>query len=184
MQLLLESSYLLERGIIDNNVDTKKLNFVIETVQDLYIKPLIGTKLFNAIRTQSIPPATSLTPANETLLNDYILKIMVLYVQARMTSVLKYRYMNKGVMAKSAENASPIDLAEVKYLEDKFVSDAQVYADQMKRFIIANLTDYPLYYANNGINEINPQPAADIDIYLSNGPEVKYTNDSGELNID
>jgi len=107
--LLISQNYLKEKGIIDNNVDFTKLTHVIETVQDIFIQNALGTDLYNQIKTQSTPP-TTLTAANATLLNDYILKIMVLYIQCKAPVAVQYRFMNKGIMQVSADNATPFSM--------------------------------------------------------------------------
>lgn len=164
-QLLLSQSYLTDRSIIDNNVDFKKLTPIIELVQDIYIQPLLGTNLFNQIITQSTPP-TTLTAANLFLLDNHILKIMVLYVLAEAPKSLKYRYMNKGVLVKSPEGSNPIDLNELKFLNDDWISKAQLYAKRMELYIKANISLYPEYSTNNELDEEQPRSASQIDIYL------------------
>jgi hypothetical protein len=182
-QLLLDSDYLIDHSVIDNNVDFKRLSLIIETVQDLHIQPVLGTKLYKEILTQSVPPATGLTPANKTLLDDHILKAMTLYVLAKAPVVFKYRYMNKGVMVKNAENASAIDLSEVKFLNDNFTSDAQMYLERMRKFILNNIADYPSFYNGNGLDEELPISPIQCDVYLPELHERKHRNDMGELNI-
>lgn len=162
---LISEQYLLDRSIIDNNSDYKKLGFIIETVQDVHIHSLLGTNLFNEIMTQSVP-VTTLTAANQTLLDDYILKIIVLYVLAEAPISFKYRYMNKNIVSQEAEGTSSASLDEVKFLNDSWTTKAQLIAARMVDYIKANQSLYPKYFNNTGIYQQTPDNPFDIDIFI------------------
>jgi hypothetical protein len=181
-QLFLSQQYLKERSIIDDNVDFQKLTPIIELVQDIYIMPALGTDLFNLIKTQSTPP-TSLTAANETLLTDHILKAMVLYVQAEAPISFKFRFMNKGLMIRSAENAQPAETGDLKFYTQEWKSKAELYIQRMTNYILAHQTDYPAYSTNTGLDREPPRTNAfDVDIYLRDmGGNSYLTNDTGPL---
>lgn len=179
--LLISQAYIKERGIIDDNVDFQKLTPIIELVQDIFIQKALGTDLFNEIKTQSTPPIT-LTAANQTLLDNHIQKIMVLYIQCRAPLALQYRFMNKGIMQRSAENAASVDANTLKYYMQEWKTDAESYVQMMTNYIIANPSLYPAYFTNNGLDRTPPlNSAAQIDMYLPDTYKTGTTNDTGPL---
>jgi hypothetical protein len=166
--LLISQSYLKDKSVINDNVDFKILTPVIELVQDKHILPLLGSDLFELIKTQSTPP-TTLTAANQTLLDDYILKAMVHYILAESVSSFRFRYMNKGILTKTAENAQPISREEAKDLYDENMSNAQFYAGELKKYITRNQTSFPAYFTSGDVGETPASATAfDCDIYLPN----------------
>ena len=170
-QLLVSQEYLRARSIISDNADFKLLTPIIELVQDIYIQPALGTNLYNQIKEQSIPPANELTAVNKTLLEDHIQKIMVLYIQAEAPLSFKYRFMNKGVMSLTDENAQVIDLTELKYITQEWKTKAELYLKRMIYFILGNLNNYPLYLTNNGLDKEQPtQSAFNSGMYLPETP--------------
>lgn len=175
--LLISQSYLQNRSIIDSNVDYQKLSPIIEMVQDIYLEPLLGSDLYDEIITQTTPP-TTLTSANQTLVNEHILKVMLFYVLAEAPAALHYRYMNKGVQIKSSDNSTPADRTDLKELYDSYKNKAETYGDRMRRYIISNPTLYPKYFSNNTIDKELPKEAYNVDLFLSDRGCPSPTNDS------
>lgn len=124
----------------------------IKLCQDKYIKPILGTDLFNEILGQ-IPTLTAL---NQTLMNDYILPCFLQYIVFEATPVFKYRYANKGVMVKNSENSQAVDFDEMRWLMDKWRNNAEWYAEQATKYLVQYASSYPLYLANTTPDKICP----------------------------
>ncbi len=152
MALIISENYLKEMSIINGNTDMKILTPTIKLCQDKYIKPILGTDLFNEIIAQ-IP---TLSAANITLMDDYILPAMLHYVVCEATPVFKYRYANKGVMVNSSENGQSIDFNEMRWIMDKWRNDAEWYSEQATKFLRQYPDVYPLYWANTTCDKIQP----------------------------
>lgn len=163
---LISEQYLLDRAIIDDNSDYKKLGFIIETVQQIQIRALLGQNLYNELMIQSVPPATSLTTENKTLLDDYLLMIIALYVLSEAPVVFKYRFMNKNIVSQEADGTASASLDEIKHLNDVFTTKAQSLAATMVDYIKANQSLYPAYFNNTGIYQQTPDNPFDIDIFI------------------
>lgn len=101
MALWIGQEYLKSKSVINDNADFQILKPIIQAVQDLFIEPILGTKLYKQIDTQITN--NTLTVANQTLLNDYILKCMLWYVMAESSKVFKFRYTNKGIVVKTGK---------------------------------------------------------------------------------
>lgn len=154
--LIMTENYFKEYSTVNMNVDMKVVTPVLFEVQDMYIKPLLGTKLFNQILTEI--QANTVTSENQTLLNDYVLPCMIQYTKAELLPELKYRLQNKGVMVKSSENSSAADLQEIQFLIDRAKNKGEWYAERTTKFLkrYASATVYPLYLDNVECDEIRP----------------------------
>ena len=175
--LTITERYLKENSIINDNADVTILQPIILMVQDIYLHPILGTDLFNSVKAEII--AESVSADNQTLLDSYVLPLMLWYCLSESTPAFKYRYMNKGVMVKSSENSSPADLEEIKWLMDKWKNTAEDYAQRCTRFLKANSTTYPLYLANTDCDDIKPiKNNYTTSIFLDDG-----LSDDEEYNI-
>ena len=173
--LILTENYLKEYSIINGNTDMKVITPTIQLVQDIYVHPLIGTKLYNEIIGQI--DNNTVTTLNQTLLDSYIIPTMLWYLLCECTPVFKYRYMNKGVMVKNSDNSQPADLNEIQFLMDKWKNNAELYAERVTRFLRKNIADYPLYYQNMYYDEIKPNMTNfNTGIFLDDMDERDFYN--------
>lgn len=166
MQLLISQTYLFEKTSIDDNVNFDKLVPIIEDVQFLKIKPLLGNNLYQEILIQSTPVST-LTAANQTLLDDYILPCMVRYFMSEAVIPFKFKYTNIGIVSKSTDNSQSIEMPAANQLVDFWKNKAEEYGKLMQDFIRANQSDYPAFFNNEGLDQRPPeQTSFGIDMYL------------------
>jgi len=152
--LILTERYLKDNSIINDNTDSKILQPILLLVQDKYLHTILGTDLFNDIAAEI--EAESVSASNQTLLDNYVLPLVLWYTLFESTPAFKYRYMNKGVMVKNSENSSAADLSEIKFLMDKWEANAKMYAERTTNFLDANTTTYPLYCSNTDCDDIKP----------------------------
>jgi hypothetical protein len=180
-QLLIKEDYLKATTPMGDHVDMKVLTPVIEWVQDIYLRPLLGQDLYELILTQSTP-TTTLTAANSTLLNEFILKIGRFYVMAEAIRTMKYRYTNGGVMITTSQNGSAIPNDEMETLIDDWKSKAERYGEMMINYIWENHTSYPTYWTASGVYRERPMPTA-YQSPLSFGTKKEYLgpNDAGDF---
>jgi hypothetical protein len=154
--LFITEDYLKQFTIINDNVEMKLITPIIDKIQDQRILPMIGTGLYNELRSQIV--ANTVTALNTTLLDDYINKAILWWVMFESPLIFTYRFMNKGVMKKSSDNSSPADLDELQTLRLNFKNDAEWYTQRMILYLIENSSSYPLYdNPGNGIDTITPQ---------------------------
>jgi hypothetical protein len=154
LNLMMGETYLKQASIINDNADMKAITPVIDDVQRLYIEDLLGTQLYNSILSQI--STNSVSSANQTLLDSYVLPCMKFYVLCECSPVFKYRYMNKGVMIKNSENSQPADLQEIMFMMDKWKNNAEKLAQRCKDFLSEESATYPLYLSNSKSYEYKP----------------------------
>lgn len=147
-------TYLKQMTIINDNVDMKIITPTIEDVQRLYIEDVLGTQLFNQILSQI--GSNTVSSANQTLLDNYILPFMKYYVLMEVSPVFKIRYMNKGLMVKSSDNSQPASQEEMLYIMDRWKDNAQKLAQKCTDYLRDNTATYPLFLTNYRYYESQP----------------------------
>lgn len=139
---------LKQTSYVDENVDDKLITPAISLAQDLYILPMIGSGVYDELKTQI--NANTLTALNTTLLT-YIKPIMIFQTLYELTEPLTYKLTNKSIVKKKSENSENVDFKELMALKDKFKNIAQWYTERMRRYLVQNQLSYPLYM-NPGTN--------------------------------
>lgn len=176
--IFVTEEYLKQYSIVNDNVDMGVVTPTLIKIQDMYIHPILGTALFEELKTQV--GAETVTALNATLL-DMVRKCMLRYFESEAAIIFSYRYMNKGVMKKSSDNSQPADLSEVNMLMDKFKNEAEWYAERITKYLMENSNDYPLFdNAGDGIDTISPN----ITNYTSGIYLGEKTFNIGNITID
>jgi hypothetical protein len=149
---LISETQLKEGSVIDENVDMKTLKPMILIAQDQRILPIIGTGLFNEIKTQI--QANTLTALNTTLLDTYITPALKMWVIYEYTIPGTFKYRNKNVGNQGGENNTPSGIDELLRLMDYWKDKAEWYSERITKYLCENSSDYPLFD--------NPGDGADI----------------------
>lgn len=183
--LLISENYVKANSNISESIDSKLLTSSIISMQDLKLEPLLGTALFNAIKDQAA--TNTLTPANTTLLNNYIQRTLLYWVLNDCLMYVHLKVNNKGVQRHNDQFSQPADFNEMKRLGDTYEKKAYEYARRATMYIRENIALFPLYdNPGNGIDTIMPQrPNPTGGMYLRkktipNG----ITIDKGRYNCD
>jgi hypothetical protein len=153
--LFISESTLKERTYISDNVDIKYLRETILYCQDVHIQRLIGTTLYELIKTQIT--ANTLTAVNTTLLTDYIHPILIWRVTAESAYWSSNKLMNKGVMQQSSENSQLASSLTIANLKSDANDKAEFYEQRMVDYLCENETLYPTYAnPDSGVDVIQP----------------------------
>lgn len=178
--LYISTQHLKDNTVINNNVDNELLEPFIIQAQNKHIEPIIGTGLFNEIKTNI--QNNTVSGDTKTLLDDYIQPCLKEWVLYESLPFINYKLTNKSVGTKSSDNSEPAELNELQYLR-KNVRDTAEYMSQ-------RLTDYLKTEVNNGkfslyqnagntIDTIRPNSSSYFNgIYLPKGNDCDC-NDFG-----
>lgn len=140
---------------VDENVDEKYIRIAIELAQRLWIRPIIGSGLFDELQTQI--NAATLTALNTTLLSTYIQPAMEYWTLYELVEPMLYKFQNKNIAKKNSDNSNPIDLDEAVHLKNKFKNIAESYTDTIKLYLLQNTSNYPLYSnPGTGVDVVHP----------------------------
>ena len=181
--LFISEQYIKDSSYIDENIDIKLLRANILETQDIRILPMIGTALYNELKTQIA--AGNLTSDNTTLLDTYISNALKYWVLHDSAYILQYKIMNKGIVQRSSENATNIDTTQLSDLMDFFKNRAEFYSERVTKFLIENDTVYPLYNnPGNGVDTIQPNMQNYTQGWYLGGTDNTYglEIDYGKLN--
>ena len=144
--LFISPDDLVKRTAINGNVDRDQMVQFIKIAQDLHIQALLGTALYNKLKTDVLND--TLTGNYETLMTDYVQDVLVHYAMVEILPFLAYKVSNGGIFKKQSENSEGIEKSELEYLIQKERDTAEHYG----RRLVSDLTFYgsltPEYYEN------------------------------------
>ena len=146
--LFINRTDLIRNSIIDGNVDSDKYIQFIKLAQEIHIQNYLGTKMYDALTT-AMPNIDQ--PANsrwKTLLNDYVVPMLIWYAQVDYIPFASYQIRNGGMFKHRSENAETVSKEEVDYLVEKARTNAEWYSRRFIDFMSFNQTTYPEYTSN------------------------------------
>jgi len=141
--LLISENKLKAFTALHENIRIEDLAPYIMQAQDLFLQPVLGTKIYKAIKSKVV--AQSLNPQETELLEEYIAPMLIQKSFALSIPFLKYKIVDKGVVSGSSETSSDTNLNEIKYIIDKVEVAAQFYQQRVREYLIDNLNDFPEY---------------------------------------
>lgn len=151
-------SELKDKSFIDENVNDKLIRASIKEAQEIYIRDLIGSGLYNELQTQTANNAATLTALNRTLLNDYIRPCLMWYALVEGAYPLSIKIMGKGYQKRRSEFTDPATSEDVIADSNWARNKAEYYAQRVTKYLAENSSDYPLYLnPGSGLDTIWPQ---------------------------
>lgn len=186
--LLISVDILKERTDIHGNVDAKLIYPHIKYVQDAFIKPILGTALFDKLQTLiDAGTITDVGNANyKLLIDEYLIDTLIWYVKSELQVDISFQTWNKGVVRKQGENTEMPTMSELIDLAGRYKNKAEYYANRMKLFIIDQNSRNQKYqeYTHPGstIDTITPeQRNFTLPVYLgdTDGRDNPWCNPGG-----
>jgi len=181
--LLVKTAYLKKLSGINANTDFDLLFPTIIMVQDIYIQQILGTPLYNDLKTKIIAdPDLSSYPNELALINDYIAKVIVWYCKIESVIDTKHRNMNAGFVTVTTDKTTPVELSDLKYTHDKWLPTAQRYAQLLTDHLFLNSSTFPKYLERtlDGMAPIGKNFTLPVALRSQN-TFPKYTNDAGDI---
>ena len=153
--LFINRTDLVRNSILDGNVDTDKFIQFIKLSQEIDVQQILGTNMYDGLTT-AIPNID--LPANarwKTILDDYVVPMLIWYAQANYMPFAAYQIKNGGVFKHTSENAQSVDKNEIDFLVEKARTNADWYSRRFIDYMSFNQTLFP-EYTNNINDDINP----------------------------
>lgn len=142
--------------VLGGNVDRNKYEFVIESVQITVIEPLLGTELYDKIRTEA--EAVTITGDYLELYTEFVKPITKNEALAEYIEVATLMVANGGIFKNVPENTESPSLAEIQNLADKYHGLGQLYAKRFEKWMInKNIPEYKTYQDEVNAQEIKTQ---------------------------
>lgn len=154
--IFISEQYIKDTSYIDENIDIKLLrNSILET-QEVRIRSIVGTALYDELKTQIT--AGTRTALNITLLTDYIAPALKYWVLHDSALILTFKIMNKSIVKRTAENTETIQATDLDRLMDFFKNRAEYYSERITKYLLEESNSYPLYLdAGNGVDTEHPK---------------------------
>jgi len=166
--LLIDMDYIKDNSILDSNVDERLMIDALWTAQREYIKPILGTNLFDDIIAKA--GAGTLAGNDLILVNTYIAPCLLKYLVFEMTPILSFKYRNKGVVQQTSENSQATSFDDLNHLLNRWRDKAEMFAEDIINYLVANHTLFPLYTSNSDTDDIFPSNSAFTGgLYLGGG---------------
>ena len=166
-KLLISPAYVKQRRReMDENINDGPIESAIRQAQDLDIIPIIGSGLFNQIKSQ-LPTEQggedSLSDLNKTLCNDYLNPALAEYAFARALPAIHLKITQKGIMSRKAEFADPVESGLIKGMIKSAEAVANQYGQRLVDYLRAHSIDYPLYM----------NPGQGVDVIAGDGNQIR-----------
>lgn len=153
--LFISEQYIKDTSYIDENVDIKLLRSTILETQDFRILPILGSAFYFSLKDTA---AASWSATDRTFVNTYVAPALKYWVLHDGALTLQYKIMNKAIVKRDSENATPIDTSELDRLMDYFKIRAEFYSERITKYLLENNTTFPLFDDyGDGIDAIAPK---------------------------
>tara|TARA_R110000822_G_scaffold26529_3_gene79801 strand:- start:958 stop:1464 length:507 start_codon:yes stop_codon:yes gene_type:complete len=141
----------------NQNVDDTMISSVLIRVQDILIRPILGTTFYKRLLT-GINDA-DLTADESLLLKDYIFPVIASAVDMRILKPLSLQIRAKTAGTTRDEHITPLSNMERVEFEDQLRSDYEVYRNILVGYLKDNytlFTEYENFICN--AENVSPQP--------------------------
>jgi len=157
MILIVSPAFVKENTLLHYNVDDGYLKPLIDSIQNTFIRPTVGSALFDEIIGQ-IKTGT-VTASNETLIKEYLRDALKWEVCHKYTRIGTYKLRNKGAGKHSgADNFNALGEGELITAKNIFKDNADFYRRKLRLFLKENEDNYPLYKnPPSGVDVVHPE---------------------------
>ena len=145
--LLISSDSLKRTTTISASVDDNLIHPVILLAQDRYILPVLGTDLFEKLKTEveGTPSGVYLT-----LLKDYVQKCLCQFTLATLYPVLRLRAVRHSVVQMDNEQGTSVSFDDIEPLISSALDMGEFYRERLIDYLTENSSLFPEYSSNTG----------------------------------
>ena len=148
--LFISVQTIKERTGLHANVDEKLVNPEIQTTQDMYILPILGTALYSRLQTGI--ENNDLTDKELDLIDTYITPALVHYVLAELPMGMSFQFYNKGLVRKTGTVQTEPNAADIVDVSNRYKARAEFYRNRLMLYVkqVASQGVYFQEYLNPG----------------------------------
>ena len=141
--LFVNGAYLKTITPLSNAVDENWLAPAILSAQDMHVQPLLGTALYEAIKTRIT--SNTLTGVYLTLTDKYLRKTTAWWAMVELLPNLYVHMTYGGLVIRSSENTNSISERDLNREVERARQKAKFYAYQAHRYLCAYSSSFPEY---------------------------------------
>jgi len=177
--LMITPNLLKERSAVHTNIDDKLIYPEIKASQDMYIMPLLGSKLFNKIITDI--ENNALSGVYKSLVDDYLIDTLMAYVMMDLPQGLNYQFWNVGVVSVNKDGSNMPSKDDMFSIVDRYKTRAEFYAKRTMLYLMQEQGSFPEYREQTGgLDSVYPNTTSfSSPIYL--GEDI-YTKPNASYN--
>ena len=139
---------------INGSVDVDKILPFIYKSQEIYIQDILGTKLYEKLKTDI--SGSTLSGNYITLLNTYIKPVLIHYTLMSALPYLSITITNGGVYRYNPDNSTSLSKNEIDSLVNSEKDAAQYFSQRLLDFLNYNSSSmFPEFYQNTN-EDISP----------------------------
>lgn len=143
MDTILNEQQLRERLPISTNLDLHYINGQIEYVESILVAECLGAAFYDELLNQYI--TATLTPANSTLVNTYLLDLLASWCFYHMYPFIQNRAENKALVINYDSSSNAVDSGQLKFVRSEIRIQAQTKQQRMMKFLAQHINDYPTF---------------------------------------
>jgi hypothetical protein len=148
-QLFINRTDLVRNSIMDGNISTDKFIQFVKIAQEIDVQQIMGTDLYNGLSAAMPNIEDSSNARWKTILDDYIVPMLIWYAQSNYYPFAAYQVKQGGVFKHTSENSISVDKNEVDFLVEKARTNAEWYSRRFIDFMSFNQATYPEYTSNS-----------------------------------
>ena len=160
--LLIDETFIKKYTPVNDSVDSALIRPCIYLAQDKYLVNYLGTDLTNKLKSDA--QAGTLAGDYETLLDQYVRKMLVWWVMIELYPLLVYKHDNGNIVSRDSENSSSISESELHKLMDGAKDNARYYTQRMLDYVRINVSLFPEYSSN-----VSPDQYPHTSLYTQTG---------------
>ena len=165
--LLINEDYIKKFTPLTDAVDPNLIRPAIYLAQDKYLTNFLGTNL--TVKLKDDVANSTLSGDYETLLNEYVLKVVLWWTMVELYPSLLYKHDNGNLVSRQSEDTTPVTKLEMESLKESARQNARWYTKRMVDYLCYNSELFP-EYTNNTDNNISPDrnPYGKSNFLISN----------------
>lgn len=139
--LLVEPKEVISYSVLEQNVNPKVLRAVIDNVQNIQLKNVLGSILFNQVIEavyQNVTNNVSIDSATEHLITNYIKPYLIYATLCDFLIANHYKITNKGVLRLTDRNGQTLSSVEIESVKDFYENQSVVYKNTLIKFLKDN----------------------------------------------
>ena len=164
--MIINEKYFKQYSPIPVNYNMAEIKNYIGVAEKIWVKPVIGYKLFNEIEQQV--KENKVSEANATLLTDGGLWQYLSFATVLEALPMVWSHISEvGVTKGKSDNSDSLDLKDMTYVSQHLRNQVEVLKDQLKKWLCEHSVSFPLLDGckcgcssckeNAKLNKPNPQ---------------------------
>lgn len=147
---LISEALFKQHSPVTSTTDITDFVPYIGIAQELYIEPILGTKLTDELKQQIA--SDNLSVANSNLIAR-IAPALSFYAVYQALPFHWATIVNKGITVRESENSRSVDVKDIAQLRRWIKDDADILRQQLSDFLRNHATDYPLWTVSKACDE-------------------------------